>query len=408
MRNWFTEHPLYDAEGQPIVVPEWQFPARGRVKKQLERAKMMAEKTERVLQALPLRGKQASWAAKLDERKTEIDRAYQYVQLYGLYTECEAIYQVDNLMRIHDGLDADRPRRIQHRPALASTGRSTSAPSTCRRSCITRGPRPSRARAATTAPTVCARSVLSPDRHVAAFDLENTLIASNVVESYSYLATRRLNTPERIRYVLRTLAEAPTLSAMDRKDRGDFLRFFYRRYEDAPVSQIDEDSQELLTNLILTKSFPAGIRRVREHRALGHRTILITGALDFAVEGLRPLFDEIIAAEDDRASPTARTAATSRRCRPPARHAPRSWPTTAAPKVCKLEESIAYADSTSDLPMLEAVGFPVAVNPETRLAAIARKRGWLVEDWSKAAGGPRPLLPIGPLLSERERGRKFA
>ena len=57
------------------------------------------------------------------------------------------------------------------------------------------------------------RSVLSPDRHVAAFDLENTLIASNVVESYSYLATRRLNTPERVRYVLRTLAEAPTLSS---------------------------------------------------------------------------------------------------------------------------------------------------------------------------------------------------
>ena len=127
------------------------------------------------------------------------------------------------------------------------------------------------------------RSVLSPERHVAAFDLENTLIASNVVESYTWLATRRLNTPERVRYVLRTLAEAPSLSSMDRKDRGDFLRYFYRRYEDAPVSQIDEDSTELLTNLILTKSFPSGIRRVREHRALGHRTILITGALDFAV-----------------------------------------------------------------------------------------------------------------------------
>ena len=61
----------------------------------------------------------------------------------------------------------------------------------------------------------------------------------------------------------------------------------------------------------------------------------------------------------------------------------------------RLDESIAYADSTSDLPMLEAVGFPVAVNPETRLAALARKRGWLVEHWAKAPGGPRPLLPIG-------------
>ena len=60
----------------------------------------------------------------------------------------------------------------------------------------------------------------------------------------------------------------------------------------------------------------------------------------------------------------------------------------------------------SDLPMLEAVGFPVAVNPETRLAAIARKRGWLVEHWSKAPGGPRPLLPIGPMLVERSAERR--
>ena len=46
--------------------------------------------------------------------------------------------------------------------------------------------------------------------------------------------------------------------------------------------------------------------------------------------------------------------------------------------------------------MLEAVGFPVAVNPETRLAALARKRGWLVEHFSKSPGSPRTLVPIGP------------
>ncbi|MCB1016247.1 MAG: hypothetical protein KDB10_14195, partial [Acidimicrobiales bacterium] len=36
----------------------------------------------------------------------------------------------------------------------------------------------------------------------------------------------------------------------------------------------------------------------------------------------------------------------------------------------------------------------VAVNPETRLAALARKRGWLVEHFDKAPGGPRPPLPL--------------
>ena len=88
--------------------------------------------------------------------------------------------------------------------------------------------------------------MLSPDRHVAAFDLENTLIASNVVESYSWLATRRLDRAERVRFALRTTAEIPGLLALDRKDRGDFLRFFYRRYEDAPAAQLDEDAVELL------------------------------------------------------------------------------------------------------------------------------------------------------------------
>ena len=405
VRAWFTEHPLYDAEGQPIVVPEWQFPARGRVKEQLKRAKFVAEKTERALQALPLRGRQAAWAAKLEETKNEIDRAYEYVQLYGLYTECEAIYQVDNLLSMWDSLDAadqqafnfdprsvDWPRYIStiHLPSIVHHSRAKVTPGK------SRSDRTDRLR----------RAVLSPDRHLAAFDLENTLISSNVVESYSWLATRRLNTPERMRYVLRTLAEAPTLQRVDRKDRGDFLRFFYRRYEDAPVAQIEEDSKELLHQLILAKSFPAGFRRVREHRALGHRTILITGALDFAVEGLRPLFDEIVAAKLS-VRPDGTYSGNLSQVPPTGETRAQVLADYCAAEGLKLEESIAYADSTSDLPMLECVGFPVAVNPETRLAAIARKRGWLVEDWSRAAGAPKSLLPLGPLMTERERRRVF-
>ena len=129
--------------------------------------------------------------------------------------------------------------------------------------------------------------MLSPDRHVAAFDLENTLIASQRRGELLVAGHPPADRGERVRFALRTLAEAPGLLALDRKDRGDFLRFFYRRYEDAPVEQIDEDAVELFSALILTKSFPAAIRRVREHRALGHRTLLITGALDFVVEAAR-------------------------------------------------------------------------------------------------------------------------
>ena len=84
--------------------------------------------------------------------------------------------------------------------------------------------------------------------------------------------------------------------ASTRRDRSDFLRAFYRRYEGAPVDQLRFDSYELFSDLLGLRAFPDAIARVRHHRALGHRTLLITGALDFVVEPLRPLFDEIVCA----------------------------------------------------------------------------------------------------------------
>lgn len=44
-----------------------------------------------------------------------------------------------------------------------------------------------------------------------------------------------------------------------------------------------------------------------------------------------------------------------------------------------LAASYFYTDSVSDLPLLERVAFPVAVNPDPRLARLARKRGWAIE-----------------------------
>lgn len=48
-----------------------------------------------------------------------------------------------------------------------------------------------------------------------------------------------------------------------------------------------------------------------------------------------------------------------------------------------LEQSSAYSDSYTDLPMLEAVGHPVAVNPDRVLAKLAREREWEVMQFTK-------------------------
>ena len=394
VQGYFTEHPIYDREGAPIVVPEWTFPGRGRVQKQLETAQSVMDKAEKLLHALPLRGKQAELSAKLEEQRADIDRAATYVELYGAYVECEAVYGVDRLLELYSSLPAGDqatfafdPRVIDwdhyatsiHLPSVVEHSRVRTTPGGS-----TKEHREHRLR----------RQVLDPARHVAAFDLENTLVASNVVTSYAWLATRRLPWDDRARFVAKTLAEAPRLLSMDRKDRGDFLRHFYRRYEDAPLAQLAEDSVELSNDLLLAKAFPAAIRRVREHRALGHRTLLITGALDFVIEPLAPLFDDIVCASLST-KPDGTYSGELTDVPPTGESRAQALYDYCDANGFDARESVAYADSSSDLPLLEAAGFPVAVNPETKLAAIARSRGWLVEHWEKA-GGALPRLPVAP------------
>jgi HAD superfamily hydrolase (TIGR01490 family) len=59
----------------------------------------------------------------------------------------------------------------------------------------------------------------------------------------------------------------------------------------------------------------------------------------------------------------------------------------AAERGYDLGASTAYSDSHTDLPFLEAVGNPVAVNPDRRLRRIAAERGWSVLEFGE------PLVP---------------
>jgi HAD superfamily hydrolase (TIGR01490 family) len=46
-----------------------------------------------------------------------------------------------------------------------------------------------------------------------------------------------------------------------------------------------------------------------------------------------------------------------------------------------LRDATFYSDSITDLPLMEAVGTAVAVNPDLRLRSEARRRGWRLELW---------------------------
>lgn len=60
----------------------------------------------------------------------------------------------------------------------------------------------------------------------------------------------------------------------------------------------------------------------------------------------------------------------------------------------RLEHCAFYTDSYTDLPVLEAIGHPVAVNPDQRLRREALRRGWKIVDWGLP--GTKPGLPLPP------------
>ena len=81
-----------------------------------------------------------------------------------------------------------------------------------------------------------------------------------------------------------------------------------------------------------------------------------------------------------------------------------------------LSACTAYSDSHTDLPFLEAVGHPVAVNPDRELRRVARERGWPVLEFSgRAYPHARRRVPpvlvaagaagLAAVLATRSRGR---
>ncbi|MEC7873709.1 MAG: HAD-IB family phosphatase [Actinomycetota bacterium] len=390
--EWFHEHPVYDANGHPTASTEWKYAGSSGLEEQLGRVVKAFDLAAKVINRLPIRGEN-SFTSKFTERRQNLDQIKGYVEIYGAYGKCEALYGIERTLSLWNSLPSKDQSEFGFDPSVIDWHHyitEVHLPTVVVQARVKTSPEKR------TGPSRSERlrgAVLDPDRHFAAFDLENTLIASNVVESYAWLATRHLGTRKRVEFTLKTLSETPGLWRRDKRDRTDFLRHFYQRYKGAPIDELEADAAEMLSELILIKAFPAGLRRVRAHRAAGHRTVLITGALDVAVEPLRPLFDHIIAASIDRKD--GKLTGEMLDVPPTGEVRAQLMVNWAIQNDLDPAQGVAYADSASDLPMLEAVGYPVAVNPETRLVTIAERRGWLTENWPKTAGAPKPLLPMG-------------
>ena len=228
---------------------------------------------------------------------------------------------------------------------------------------------------------------MSQPIRAAFYDFDGTLVSSNVVTRYAFFAK---NHPSRIIAFLRytkLLATVPFWIGLDIYSRRLFNQIFYREYRGFEEDWLRQQSEKMCDRDIIPKIYPGTESLLEADRKAGFRLVLVSGGLDFALApAVRHFgFDDVICnrlvyqqgvATGEIAPPLLaeqeKLAAIERFCR--------EYNVDTA-------RSKAYSDSYSDVPMLEAVGLPVAVNPDRRLQRVASQRGWPIMNLKAGSHG---------------------
>ena len=385
VRAYFEAHPLPERGRGEHKVPEWKFPGNITVERMLRRAEQLTDVAEKIVTHLPKSQTMRDAVSRLDRDKARVDFVKRYSDLYGMYTETEVVYTDERVVALWNSLTPEDQARFPfdagvidwkhylqdvHSPAVTQSLRELS--------------RRDREKAAV-------RIRPRDEPVLALFDMEGTIISSNVVESYVWTRFADLEADEWPAELVSVFGRIPTYLTIDRRDRGDFLRTFFRRYEGASVEGVQSLIDGHVAEFMLQKASPAGIRRIREHRAAGHRTVMITAAAEPFVRPFAPLFDVLIGAELEERDGRY----TGFMSQPPlVGEARAAWLRRYAQQEgVDLRHSYAYADSYSDLPLLRAVGNPVAVSPDSSLYRFARRRRWPIETWAMSKGMPKVRFP---------------
>jgi len=385
VREYMQRHPLPQRDRGAFDVPVWTFPGRRRVEQKLRSGEKLVDTADSFVGRLPRSPRVREAARDLDRLRGRVEFARRDADLYGAYVEAEVIYTDERTLGLYRSLSEDDRRAFPFDCELIEWPHYLQEVHCPAITVALRFPAPSRPE-----PEVRVR----PRENgvvLAVFDMEGTILASNVVEAYLWL--RLADAPrERWGAEVSALARAmPSYLGAERRDRGEFLRAFYRRYEGASVEGVRRLVADEVSELLLQRVAPAAVRRIRQHRGAGHRTVLITGALEPFVEPLRPLFDEIVATSlHERAGRYTGYLESP----PLVGEARAAWLRRYANREgADLSQSYAYADSHTDLPLLRAVGNAVAVNPDVSLYRVARSKRWPVEEWHHSQGTPKVLIP---------------
>ncbi len=212
------------------------------------------------------------------------------------------------------------------------------------------------------------------------FDVDGTLVSTNLVHpTWFYL--RNQGTPvASARRLGRALLRAPAMGLAELVDRRTFNELLYSAYEGMSEDRLVLLADEVFDTVIRPAIYADARDLVRTNLEGGRDVVLISGALDFIV---RRLADHLGATDVIANRLEMKGDMATGKLEKPVVAGPekaRLVREHARAKGHDLADCFAFSDSYSDLPMLSVVGHPAAVNPDRRLALLAKAYSWPLFD----------------------------
>lgn len=167
-------------------------------------------------------------------------------------------------------------------------------------------------------------------------------------------------------------------------DAEQVARKLLKDYRGTPSASLKQRCRLWFESYVQPHISRLGSERVAQHLACGHKVVLATSAVRHSAQPLAQslAIPHIVCSELEENADIL----TGDFCPPlcygqgKLERAKQLVKTLGA----ELEQVAFYTDSITDIPLLQSVGLPVAINPDFRLRRHATRQGWRIENWKQA------------------------
>ena len=212
------------------------------------------------------------------------------------------------------------------------------------------------------------------------FDLDHTLLdgESNALW-LDYLVESGL-VPEDY---LRQQAEYAARYVAEQLDIVEYMRFHISLLGSRPLAEWQPLLASFVESWIRPRVSAAALARVAEHRTKGQRMAIISATHSVLTTAIGQLFDlPVISSRVEVRDGYVTGEIVGPACfRETKLGCLTNWLVETTGDSSLPSETHFYSDSANDLPLLEAVRYPVVINPDPRLSTIAEQRQWPIEVW---------------------------